>query len=214
MTSVDNSTPDYSDDLQDFTPKQIAQEIFSKQPAQACTNNMLIDQDLADPIYIFEILLTILVEGLEIFTKNVFPGGLKEADLSNFSTENITQMNPWFHSLGFYIKVESELLEDLPEVEGDSLSSYDSEESENSEDVVISDHYCRVILNRDSYKGLFMINNTTDAPYHFLLNGVALDDNMNKQNLQDLQAAFEANGTMYKISFDFYIPMDRPTQIV
>lgn len=231
------SSPDYKDeDLQDFTPKDIAQVIFSKNPSDPCTNNMLIDQDSADPIYIFEILLTVLLEGLDIFTKNVCLNGLREADLTNFSVSNITALNPWFHSLGFVIVVDTEYVADAitcnvvddaseesvgeenddDDSDGDSdcSTSDNTDDGKDSKHVPVSDHYCRVVLNRDSFQSLFMINNVSNASYHFLLNGAALDDNLCKQNIQDLQAIFEANDTMYRLSFDFYRAMDRPQTLI
>lgn len=173
------------DNLIDYSPKDIAEELFTREPDDPLTNQMLVEREGTDSTYIFEILITILLEGLDIFTK-----GIKDADLSQFSQVYITQLNPWFRSLGFDISVDCSTVED----------SFDG-------------YYCRVVINNSSNSGLFILNNIEDQSYQFLLNGTCLEENRAKERLRDVFAIFEANGVVYKISFDFYIPPDLPTQM-
>ena len=73
--------------LEDFTPEKIAHKIFSSDAKEPFSHQILTVEEDTDITYVFEILLIILLEGLEMVT-----GGLKNADLSGFSEENILRM--------------------------------------------------------------------------------------------------------------------------
>lgn len=178
------------DNYATHTPKQIAKNIFSKAAEEPLSKQLFISEEGSDLSYIFEIMLTILVEGLDIFTK-----GLNVYDLSSFSEENITMLNPWMNSMGFKVKAQC--------VEEEYTEEY-------------SKYYCRVILNKDEYKELFVINEVENVTYHFLLNGTFLDENKKQQDLDKLFAIFINNEKVYKISFNFFIPTvtDNKTKIL
>lgn len=166
--------------LANFSPEMIAHEIFTKDAKAPCSHQILAYQDGADMTYIYEILITILLEGLEIMT-----GGLKEVDLSSFTTSHITVLNPWFKSIGFDITVE--------EVESSDKDSY-------------NEYYCRAVVNDKLNETFFIMKNITHKPYHFLLNGQNLQANKEKQQLNEIYGIFSNDDTVYKISFDFHTP--------
>jgi len=90
-----------SDHLQNMTPENIAQYIFTKQPMERCSYQILAEQDDADLTLIFEILVTIMMEGIDIFS-----GGLDNVNLNDFTMNHIVGLNPWFKSIGFKIKAQ------------------------------------------------------------------------------------------------------------
>lgn len=181
------------EDLEDFdtvenisnqSPTEIAQYIFSRDASP--TNSRRLDisenpeEDL-DMSYVLEILISILLEGLEIFTK-----GLKTVDLTNFTSENISALSPWFRSLGFKLNVQN------------YITDIENEYAYN-------EYYCKVVLNRGHDAPLFTINNVDNKSYHFLLNGDCLTENRAKVNLKDLYAIFINNDNVFVISFDFLL---------
>ena len=99
MSNFDPSSANESD-LVDCSPEMIAHQLFTKEPKDPCSHQIIAYDSGSDLTYIFEILITILLEGLNILT-----GGLTDADLSGFNQEHIIGLNPWFNSLGFKIIV-------------------------------------------------------------------------------------------------------------
>ena len=89
---------DTMNDLNDFSPEMIAYELFTKDAKAPCSHQILAYQDGGDLTYLFEILITVLLEGLNIFT-----GGLKDTDLNDFTKTHITSLNPWFQSIGLLL---------------------------------------------------------------------------------------------------------------
>lgn len=166
------------DDLNNRTPEELAQLIFSLEPQEEKSLRINLSEnndETMDTTYVFEVLITVLLEGLDIFT-----GGLKAADLTNFTDENITILDPWFRSLGFKLNV------------------YQVEDNIN---FVFNEYYCRIVLNRDLDESLFFINNVTHRAYHFLLNGGCLEENRKKENIDELYAVFNNSNKLYVISF-------------
>lgn len=170
------------DSLANFSPEMIAHEIFTKDAKAPCTHQILAYQEGSDMTYIYEILITILLEGLEIMT-----GGLKEIDLSGFNSSYITVLNPWFRSIGFNINVDT--------FESSDKESYNG-------------YYCRAVINDKLNETFFIMKNLEHKPYHFLLNGPNLQINKSKEYLKDIYGIFSTDDTVYKISFDFYIPTE------
>ncbi len=165
------------DELINYSPEMIAHSIFTKNPKDPCTYQILAYQDGSDITYIFEILITILLEGLNILTYS-----LKDVDLSEFSSEHILILNPWFKSLGFNIRVT-----EFPQNEKDLYEEY----------------YCKIVVNNKVNENLFIARGIEDKSYHFFLNGTFLNANKQKTNLKDIFGVFLADDTAYCISFDF-----------
>ncbi|ARF09412.1 hypothetical protein Indivirus_1_35 [Indivirus ILV1] len=168
------------DELDDFTPEAIADALFHQEPKDALSCRLVANPDEVDSIYLFELLVTILMEGMDIIV-----GDLSKIDLSGLSIEHITSLNPWFHSLGFLVRVD--LLD-----KNDDTTDYD-------------EYYCKIILKTKLHEIIFE-HNGIDKNYHFFINGSYLEDNEEKENLKELYAVFINNDDVFKISFDFYLP--------
>lgn len=165
------------------TPEQIAEALFTHEPKEPWSCQMLANPGEASVTHLFEILLIILVKGIEVLS-----GDLNKADLSNLTSEHITNLNPWIKSLGFTVKVES----------------LDKEDTE-----LYEEYYCRILI-KDKVNAFLFEQRGFPNNYHFLLNGTYLEENENKKNLAELFAVFNSNKDVFKISFDHFIP---PTKI-
>ena len=124
-----------------YTPESIARDLFNKDPKPAKSCQLLLDDASNDTI--FEVLLTILFEGLDIIAQD-----LKTFDISLLSSDIIEELNPWFHSIGFKLYA-----------------------IELGQDEVPDNHYCSVKINNDPYDMYFELKNITKN-YHFTLNGL------------------------------------------
>jgi len=159
-------------------PKSIAEYIFSQPPKEPCSIGFLSDPDEgSNATLVFEILLTIFMEGLEIKS-----GGLKNYDMNNFSAGTIESLSPWFISFGFMIYV----------------SEYDRTDKQ-----LYCGYYNRIILNNEINSIIFEMRGIKKN-YHFFTNGDALEENRGKSNLKDISAIFEHNNKVYVISFDTF----------
>ena len=163
------------DNLENNTPEDIARTIFSKDASPPQSVSLIGDSDHGDVIYIFEILLTILMEGFNILLD------IQHADLSGFNSETIEVLNPWIESLGFTMNVR--------EYDFDNKTAYGK-------------YYCRIRLNRGNYVQFFRIKNISKS-YHFCISGTNYEDNNRIETLKDLYAIFKNENKIYAISFDF-----------
>lgn len=162
-----------------YTPELIAANLFSEDPKPIKSCQLLLDDAQNDTI--FEILITILFEGLEIIS-----GGLKSFDISNLTSDMIEELNPWFHSVGFKLYVH-----------------------EMNSDEIPNNHYCSVKINNDPYDMYFELKKINKS-YHFILNGLfepipKLNElfaiyrkTNNTKNKNDI------SNKIYMIYFDFY----------
>lgn|SRR3972149_1763787 len=166
-------------DLDDYSPEGIAKAIFSNGPRPPFSYQIIAEQEEADFLYIFEILIIILLEGLEILS-----GDLSKANFDNFTKEHLTILAPWFKSLGFDLSIRL-----CDEKDKESYKQY----------------YCKILLNDTMNQMLFKLENI-DKNYHFLINGNTLEENENKTNLKDLYAILSLNGVTYCINFGFHVP--------
>ena len=131
--------------------------------------------------------LTILLEGLNIVTF-----GLDNADLKNFNKEYLLNLNPWFRSIGYEMKVDV----------------FDRNDKESYEK-----YYCKTMINNKLYRGFFEMKGIK-KPYHFLLNGNFIEENKQKKQLNELFTVFLNEDRVYSISFDFYLPKEEVTKSV
>jgi len=118
-------------------PIEIANEIFSKEPGNECSIQLY---DVGDIYMLFEILMTILMEGIEKMNY------LNEID--NINDEKLivflVKINNWFNSFGFTIDI-------------------------NKNKTKKENYYCKIITRNGSYGQLFIIKNI-EKNYSFLLN--------------------------------------------
>lgn len=171
-------------DLEDMSPEEIAQVLFANQPKEPLSHQMLsLQEGVTDIGYIFEILSTILLEALNILTQ-----GLNNYPLENFTQSHLSELNPWFHSLGFHLNSSMHML------------------SDNNE---FNDYYCRVMIRNKLTEHMFKAKNLT-SNYHFLLSHTKyqqVTNNPNNFSLKDLHLVYlNVDDIVYKISFDYYIP--------
>lgn len=195
-----------SDDLIGLTPEEIAQKIFIKNPLPPNSCRIISDEESQDLIYIFQILITIFMTGL-----NILCNGLDKIDTENLTVDHLISLNDWYKSLGFNIKAYM----------------YDIEEKEMYEE-----YYCKIILKNKANETYFImrqlekhiynlmpvkLNNDenenhnleiesledlTLSNWHCLINGKFLEQNQQKKYLKDLYAIFLTNTKVFKIKFD------------
>lgn len=170
------------DNLTNKTPEEIAEILFTHEAKDPFSHQIVAETDVADALYIFEILLTILVKGIEILS-----GDLSKVELDTITENHILGLNPWFHSLGFSVQV-------------DTLNK-------NEDLEFYKDYYCRILI-KDSVHQNFFEQRHYKNNYHFLVNGTSLEENEKQQYLNDLYAIFTTgNHTVFKIGFEFYTPI-------
>lgn len=165
--------------LEGFTPERIARELFTKDPMQECSCQIVAEQEKTDIIYIFEILSIILLEGLEIIV-----GDLSKANLDNLNKELVMDLNPWFKSLGFKLNVQT----------------FDFKDKD-----LYSKYYCKIIIRDILHEVIFEYKNIPKN-YYFFINGDNLEENKKKVNLKELFGVFIIKDNVFKVLFDFHYP--------
>jgi hypothetical protein len=161
------------------TPKELAYELFSNDPQKPCSHVITtsIKNNNNKEEYGFEILITILLEGMNYLTNN-----FEEVNFENFSENYIKIFEPWLNSIGFRIKVHKYI-----------LSKVD----------IYSNYYCKIIIKTPLTISIFS-KIKTDSNYHFLLNS-NYEPEINKNNIENIYTIFINNNDVYKISFkNFY----------
>jgi hypothetical protein len=122
----------------EYTPESVAQKIFSESVAPPCSNQLQLDE--ADNEYIFEMLISIFMEGVE--TKF---GNLKQLDVSLLSTDTLMSLAPYVLSLGFKMNVKI-----LPKEDA-------------------TNYYCRILLNNEDNMYYFLLK-SLEKNYTFVIN--------------------------------------------
>jgi hypothetical protein len=175
---------DNKEQVLNYTPEQIAEALFSQYPKDPNSFQILArpDSNTDDMTYIFEILVTILLEGLNYMTTN----GLDNIEIDDFSEDYIEALKPWFNSICFNLSVEV----------------YDEDRMYKCKK-----YYCKTVVKNKENMQYFHDNNIKKN-YHFLLNAKYDEYNKSVKDLKDLYVVFVNNGKVYKISFDFYSSLD------
>lgn len=158
-----------------YSPEMVAKTVFTQQPRPPCSNQIVSKED-GDATYIFEIVLTVFMEGLDLIT-----GGLDKADLSDFTKEHLTVLDPWMNSLGLKLLVN--------EYEKDSF--------------YLDDWYCKTVIKNGSYSHLFDIKNI-HKNYHFLGGPNHKEVTEKALNLKEIYTVFVNKDKVYTIQFDFF----------
>jgi hypothetical protein len=163
--------------MNDYSPKQIATTLFTQDAKDPCSFQILAYQDGSDITYIFEILCSILMEGLDLLTND-----LSTVDLTNFNGQFITSLNPWFNSMGFNIHVD--------ELDIHNINKY-------------NEYYCKIIIRTLGTLPIF-VSKQIKENYHFTSDIDHVNLNKNKTNIKDIYTVFFNENKVYKIWFDFY----------
>ena len=162
--------------IQDKSPEEIADIIFSKHSEKPYTYQLFVD-DESEPSVIHEIIMTILMEGLMKFYNN-----FKNVDMTSFSEEILESLNPWLYSIGFKMKVEK----------------CDRKDKDD-----YSDYYCKAIVKCDKEYEMWFDIKKWDKQYAFIPNQKYLKS-CDKKDISELYSIFINDKTVYKISFVFY----------
>lgn len=165
----------------DVDPSEIAETVFNQdvQPPKTfqlfCQSSE--NEDIT-PVDVFEIFLTILMEG--IFIKN---NPVTEEKFKLFNENIILSLQPYLNSLGYKVCIE--------------------ETDRNNEK--LKKHYCRIVLKCDStWAPYFEITHKNlEKEYHFILGGSSPYICGELCTLNTLFSIFEINHKVYKISFSY-----------
>ena len=165
--------------LEGVSVEQIAETLFNKMPDDTTIKQLIFDipnNETNSGTYMYEILLTLLLEGIMKFKNN-----LENVNLSDIHTFHITALNPWFKSLKFNLKV-------------DELSKSDEDQYKY--------YYAKIILKKmPEYEMLFNINHITKN-YTFLLNSLYVREKYPFHNLNDIYSVLFLENRVFKIKFD------------
>jgi len=159
--------------LENKSPESIALILFSDDPKPE--NSIQLELENTDPTFIFEILITILMEGIQ---KKY--GDLKKINYDTFNENLLLNLIPYFKSIGFNINIKK----------------YDKK---NKEDY--KDYYCKVILN-DSMWDQFFEMKKIEKDYHFFINPSFVYNN-NFNELKQVRSIFIVKDTVYNINFNY-----------
>jgi hypothetical protein len=165
-----------SDNVFSVDPVEIARTIFSKPPEKKLCYQIIPNDENLDIYSAYEILITILMEGMNIFTD-----GLNTISSYDVENDHILAFDPWFYSLGINIKCET--------VDKKNTEQYD-------------DYYCKIII-KDSLWKLFFEEKNIKKNYHFFLSSKFVQNKLKYDNIKDLYSIFISNDKVYKIRFDF-----------
>ena len=171
------------EDLSNQSPEMIAQTLFTNEPKSPRSQQIVADPEdqVTDVTYIFEILITIYMEGFDILSN-----GLNTININDITEDHIKSLRPWFHSIGFNINVDT----------------YD-QTTESKE--LYMDYYCKIMIRVPLYETFFIMKKVTNKNYHFLLNGPFLEINRGKKYLRELSGVFLTSTKVFRITFDFLI---------
>lgn len=169
--------------MEEGDPEEIAQKLFNQPPQRIGVNRLVFDN--IELNILFEILITIFLEGIMILYKNL--QGIKMSDLD---ISYINKLAPWFESIGFKLNIKSF---NIALVYG----MHDNEQ--------INKYYNKIILRIDpTYTGYFDIKKI-QKEYTFLYHP---DYTRSYKMLNEIYAIIIKNNTVYKISFDMIIDND------
>lgn len=165
-------------------PEDIARRVFSESPVEQKSYQLYCDADeenkSIDSIDIFEIFMTILVEGIFIRCG----GDVTKEILNSFNSDTILSLNPWLHSLGYAVNVT--------EIPKENTSEYEN-------------YYCNIIFRKEpSWSGYFDLHaNDIKKDYHYIFGGNSPYIHNEKCTLNNLYAIYGKKNMIYKISFKF-----------
>ena len=176
MASAENVVG--GDDVGEITHDNLARVLFGADPKEECSVDISLDE--VDTAYVFELLLNLLFEGLDIVY-----GGLNNVDIGKINGDRILALNPWFKSVKFRVVVD--------EFNRKDVGMYD-------------DYYCRVYL-RKMNQVLFEVKKFKKS-FHFILNGKNMhnfDGLFDLTRLGELKAVFAVGEVVLVISFRYYL---------
>lgn len=161
-------------------PCEVAEIIFNDEPNPAKSYQLFCYSDTTtktENVDIFEIFLTILMEGLFIKYSPITSETLK-----TFTPDIILILQPWFHSLGFNVSIDT---------------------VNKSEIALFDQYYCKITLRCDpSWSTYYEIHENIEKDYHFIFGGNSPFFKDEHCNLENLFALFITHDKAHKISFN------------
>lgn len=163
----------------ELNPIEIAETLFENDPKPECSICLISENEGTDTSMIFEILLSILLEGLDRTYQ-----GLNNIDFNILTEDHIEALNPWFRSLGYNIRATIH----------------------DKEDIVFYDkYYCRIIIRTPIDEGYFFMKGL-DTNYHFVLNGNHYEEVKKCPILKDYYCIYQFGDKFLSVSFDVWLP--------
>lgn len=161
-----------------FSPEKLAQFIFSKDPNELCSQELILcpdDNDDVDAIITFEILITIYMEGIMMMSS------VETISNNSISINQLSFLSPWFNSIGYHLFLAE-----------DSFDNYKEMDKK---------HFCNIILATDPATNLYFKMNNTHKKYKFVRNG-SFDEDEDHQ-LEDIYSIYidYTNDKVYYIRF-------------
>lgn len=163
------------DDFVGISPEELAEIIFNAEPKPVQSIGLFTDQSNSNLQDLFEMLVTVLMEGLETIV-----GDLSTADLSKLTTEHLEALNPWIQSLGFTLHSEQ----------------YNFQTDQEQ----YKDYYCKTLVKDELYANYFNFKNL-EKNYHFQLNGSVLEKIEEKNSIEEFHTALILDKIVFKIWF-------------
>lgn len=160
-------------------PYEVAEIVFRNPVSEPKSYQLYCESEAEHniaPLDIFEIFLTIMMEG--IFIKN----NVNEELLKLFDENALFNLQPWLHSLGYHVNVDV--------IEKQNTVEYEQ-------------YYCKIILRDDpSWTQYFEMHNEITKRYHYIFGGNSPYFRGSSCTLKNLFAIFTLNSKIYKISFN------------
>lgn len=172
------------DELPETSLHDLATIIFTSPANPPNSQQVLIQQvieyETNQIIDVFEIFLTLLVEGLMIIHQNPTWNTVKL-----FNEEVLLNLNPWLKSLGFVVHVQT-------------LDRKNDRDQYNN-------YYCKVLLNCDPEWSMYFKMKNIVLPYTFIFGANSPYITHTPINLTTLFAIFICDDNVYKITFSYHI---------
>jgi hypothetical protein len=159
-------------------PSDISNIVFSQPPSPPKSYQLYYPDNDSNIIDIFEIFLTIMIEGI-----NVRCGGTITKEIFDTFDENIIMsLQPWLNSLGYRVNVSVIPRENVPEYET---------------------FYCQIALNVDPVWKLYFEMRNFSKNYQFIFGDKSPYHLDQLCSLQNLYTILIRKNITYKISFDY-----------
>ncbi len=180
---------DTINDITEMSPKGIAKFLFSDDPKDINSFNILpysqrYDNDAAS--FNFEILVTIYLEAFMhiIDIKKSHENESEYLLYENMSLDDLMFPNEWFKSMGYSLHVKEYMLDN-------------SQTNLQFVNNVARFAYCRIILSFDKRDMLAFIERNISERYHFILNKTY----KKTDKIEEIYAIVNKENKAYKISF-------------
>ncbi len=156
--------------IEEATVESIAKLLFSDRPKNIGQYQLFPSE--SDPELLFEILLTLFMEGIMILNNN-----LEEIDFNSIDSsilhKKMCDLEEWFRTISYDLFIDK----------------IDRDNRDNN-------HYCKILLK--STDSSYFVMKNIDKSYTFIING---DTDTSLSRLEDYKALFISNNTAYRIWF-------------